>query len=464
MKIVVLGAGPGGYVAAIRSAQLGAQVTVVEAHEVGGTCLHRGCIPTKALLASAHAYSLARDIQSFGIDLEGTLSPNMRKIMERKRRIVSTLAKGIGSLFSSRGISLRTGSARFVSPREVTIEGGDGSSQTLTADAFIVATGSRPAGIPSVPFDGNAIISSTEALELTERPGRLLIIGAGYIGCEFGGLYQELGSQVTIVDIVPRVVHTEDDVVSSLLQREMKKRKVALHLGVSVERIEREDSALRAFLSDGKEVPADKVLVAVGREFNSADLGLENAGVRTGGKGEIIVNGKMQTNVPHIYAVGDITGVLLLAHVASRQGICAAENIMGAASEVDYATVPSAIFTSPEIASVGLRERQAQERNLNYVTGEFPFRALGRAQAMGEISGTVRVVAEAKTDRILGAHIIGPRASDLIHEFALAMRKGLTVRDISETIHAHPTLSEALMEACDDVRGMAIHIPGMQRN
>ncbi|MGW8272692.1 MAG: dihydrolipoyl dehydrogenase family protein [Thermodesulfovibrionales bacterium] len=270
MKIVVLGAGPGGYVAAIRSAQLGAQVTVVEAHEVGGTCLHRGCIPTKALLASAHAYSLARDIQSFGIDLEGTLSPNMRKIMERKRRIVSTLAKGIGSLFNSRGISLRTGSARFVSPREVTIEGGDGSSQTLTADAFIVATGSRPAGIPSVPFDGNAIISSTEALELTEIPGRLLIIGAGYIGCEFGGLYQELGSQVTIVDIVPRVVHTEDDVVSSLLQREMKKRKVALHLGVSVERIEREDSALRAFLSDGKEVPADKVLVAVGREFNSA--------------------------------------------------------------------------------------------------------------------------------------------------------------------------------------------------
>ncbi|MGW8273032.1 MAG: dihydrolipoyl dehydrogenase family protein, partial [Thermodesulfovibrionales bacterium] len=316
--------------------------------------------------------------------------------------------------------------------------------------------------IPSVPFNGSSIISSTEALALNEIPERLLIIGAGYIGCEFGCLYSALGSQVALVDILPRVVHTEDDAISLLLHRELKKRKVSVHLGVTVDRVEAKGNALRAFLSSGQELPADKVLVAVGRDLNSSALGLEDAGVTIGGKGQILVNGQMRTNVPHIYAVGDVTGIMLLAHVASRQGICAAENIMGAKREVDYASVPSAIFTSPEIASVGLREREAKERGLNYLTGEFPFRALGRAQAMGDLSGIAKVVAERDTNRILGAHIIGPHASDLIQEFALAMRTGLTIRDIAETIHAHPTLSEAPAEACDAVQGTAIHLLGIK--
>ena len=459
MKVAILGAGPGGYVAALKLAQLGAEVTVIESAEVGGTCLNRGCIPTKTILASSEMYAKTKELEAFGIDTTGSITPNMQKILERKNKVVSTQVKGIRGLFKNWGVVLKEGTGTFISPKEIKITLKDSPEETVTADAFIIATGSRPAQIPTFPFDGKNIISSTEALELKEIPKSLLIVGAGVIGCEFACIYSELGSEVTIVELLPRAVSTEDEAVSKLLEKELKKKKIKLITEIKVEKVEVRDDGVHTFLSNGKELIAEKVLVSIGRAFNTNGIGLENAGVFTGTRKEIPVNEKLQTNVPHIYAIGDVTGGILLAHVASKQGLIAAENIMGADKKFDQSIVPAAIFTSPEIGSVGLREHQAKEKGLDYTTGEFQFRALGKAHAMGEISGFIKIIAEKKSDKILGAHIIGPHASDLIHEFAVAMHGGLTVKDIAETIHAHPTLSEGLMEASEDVHNMAIHAP-----
>ncbi|MBI5205211.1 MAG: dihydrolipoyl dehydrogenase [Nitrospirae bacterium] len=462
MRVAILGAGPGGYVAALKLAQLGAEVTVIESTEVGGTCLNWGCIPTKTLLASSETYAKTKELESFGIDAAGAISPNMQKIIERKSKVVSTQVKGIRGLFKSWGVTLKEGKGTFISPKEIKVSLKDSTEETITADVFIIATGSRPAQIPTFPFDGKNIISSTEALELREIPKSLLIVGAGVIGCEFACIYSDLGSEITIVELLPRAVSTEDEAVSKLLEKELKKKKIKLITEIKVEKVEVRDDGVHTFLSNGKELIAEKVLVSIGRAFNTNGIGLENAGVSTGPRKEIPVNEKLQTNVPHIYAIGDVTGGILLAHVASKQGLTAAENIMGADKKFDYSVVPAAIFTSPEIGSVGLREHQAKEKGLDYTTGEFQFRALGKAHAMGEISGFIKIIAEKKSDKILGAHIIGPHASDLIHEFAVAMHGGLKVKDIAETIHAHPTLSEGLMEAAEDVHNMAIHAPKKQ--
>ena len=329
----------------------------------------------------------------------------------------------------------------------------------MEADAIIIATGSRPAQIPIFPFDGRNILSSTEALELTEIPKSLLIVGAGVIGSEFACIYRELGTEVTVVEMLPRAVATEDHEISELLEREMKKKKIRLITEVKVDKVEIREDGVHAFLSDGKEIVAEKVLVAIGRTFNSDNIGLETVGISRGSRGEIIVNNKMETNVPGIYAVGDVTGGMLLAHMASREGIVAAKNIMGIGTIINYTVVPAAIFTSPEIASVGIREHQAAEKGIRYKTGHFQFRGLGKAHAMGEIAGFIKLIAEESSDKLIGAHIIGPHASDLIHEAALAMKAGLTVRDIADTIHAHPTLAEGVMEAAEDAHGEAIHVP-----
>ncbi len=459
MKLAVLGAGPGGYVAAIRAAQLGTEVTIIEDTEVGGTCLNRGCIPTKAMVASSEALSKARELEKFGIELRGELVPNLAKIIERKNKVVGTQVKGLRGLFKSWGISLKEGRGRLISQKQIEIVSKDGKTETVEADAIIIATGSRPAAIPALPFDGKNIISSTEALELTRIPKSLLIVGAGVIGSEFACIYRELGSEVTIVEMLPRAVATEDHEISELLEKEMKKKKIKLITEIKVEKVEVGDVFVHAFLSDGKELVAEKVLVSVGRALNSGDIGLEAAGIKLGSRGEIIVNNKMETNIPGIYAVGDVTGGILLAHMASREGLVAANNIMGIDSTINYNVVPAAIFTSPEIASVGLREQQAAEKGIKYRSGHFQFRALGKAHAMGEIAGFVKLIAEESSDKLIGAHIIGPHASDLIGEAALAIRTGRTVRDIAGTIHAHPTLAEGLMEAAEDVHGEAIHVP-----
>jgi len=459
VRIAVLGSGPGGYVAAIKAAQLGAEVTIVEEGEVGGTCLNWGCIPTKTLTATAEVLAAARSLDAFGVELQGRVSPNLAKIMERKTRVVSTLTKGIQGLFKNRGITLKRGRGVLASNREIDVTSPDGAREKITADSIIIATGSRPAEIPSIPFDGNHVISSTEALEIREVPRHLLIVGAGVIGCEFACIYRELGSEVTIIEALPRAVATEDEEISGILEKELKKKKIRLLTGTRIEGVSVRDGAAYAQLSDGGELSGDQVLVSVGRALNTENIGIEHLGMKKGDRGEILVDGKMETNVPGIFAIGDVTGGMLLAHKASAEGIVAAKNIMGIPCSMDHQIIPSAIFTSPEIASVGLREHQAAERGISFRKGVFPFRALGRAHAMGEISGIVKVLSDASTGRIIGAHIIGPHASDLIHEAAVAMKAGMSAHDLAGTIHAHPTLSEALMEAAEDVNGEAIHLP-----
>ena len=459
MKIAVLGAGPGGYVAAIKAAQLGASVTVIEDTEVGGTCLNRGCIPTKALVASAEVLDKAKNIQDFGIELNGDVIPNIQKILERKNKIVNIQVKGIRGLFKSWGIKILDGKGFIVSANKIRVALKDGGAEEVETDKIIIATGSRPAQIPIFPFDGEKILSSDDALNLNNIPSSLLIIGAGVIGCEFAFIYREFGSEVTMVEMMPRAVSTEDEEISEILEKELKKKKIKLITNIKVEKVEVKESSVQAFLSDGRAIEAEKVLVSIGRAINSKDIGLENIGVKTGQRGEIIVNDKMETSIKGVYAVGDVTGGIMLAHMASKEGMIAAENAVGGDAVINRSVVPSAIFTSPEIASVGLREKQALDKGYRIKIGRFQFRALGKAHAMGEISGLIKIIADGQNDKILGAHIIGPHASDLIHEIALAVNKGLTVKDIADTIHAHPTLSEGIMEAAEDVHDSAIHVP-----
>lgn len=460
-RLTIIGAGPGGYVAAIRAAQKGAQVTVVEESEVGGTCLNRGCIPTKTLIASTEALEHARNAEEYGVELTGEVRFNLNKIRERKDRIVATQIKGIRALFKSRGITLIPGKGSLLSEDVVRSVQQDGATQDIRSDRIIIATGSRPSRVAGFPFDGESVMTSDDAVQLKTVPEHLLIIGAGVIGCEFAFIYRSLGSAVTLVELMPRALSTEDEDMSLLIERELKKAKISLITSASVATIGKTgDGAMTASLSNGKQVTADAVLVSIGRSLNTEHLRLEDAGLVTGKRGEVPVNDKMETNITGIYAVGDVTGKMMLAHVASRQGIVAAENALGGDVRMDYASVPAGIFTRPEIGSVGLREHQAREQGIAVKTGKFPYRALGKAHASGEIAGLFKVIADAATDKVLGVHICGARASDLVHEGALAIRMGATARQLGDMVHAHPTFAEGVGEAAEDVHGSAIHLPG----
>ncbi len=459
-RVVVIGAGPGGYVAAIKAAQLGAKVTIIEDTEVGGTCLNRGCIPTKALIASAEAIDKIKRAEEYGIEIKGDVSYNLSKIIERKNKVVGIQVKGIRSLFKSWGIELFEGRGKIKDVNKVEITLKDGSGKTAEGDNIIIATGSRPAKLSIFPFDGQNVITSDEALNITEIPKSVLIVGAGVIGCEFAFILKELGAEVTIVEMLPHAVATEDEEISEILERELKKRKIKLILNTKIEKIEKNsEGSLTAKLSDGKEIKTEKVLVSIGRALNTENIGIEELGIKKGKKGEIEVNSRMETNVSGIYAIGDVVGGIMLAHVASTEGIVAAENIMGHSMEMDYNIVPAGIFTMPEIGSVGLREKQAKDKGIDIKIGRFQFRGLGKAHAMGEIAGMAKIIADAKTDKVLGLHIIGAHAADLVHEGAIAMKLGAKAKDIGNTIHAHPTLSEAIMEASEDLHKTAIHLP-----
>ncbi len=459
MRVTVLGAGPGGYVAAIKAAQLGAEVTVIEESEVGGTCLNWGCIPTKTLIASAEVLHKTRNAKNYGLELEGTISPNIEKIVERKNKVVGTQVKGIRGLFKSWGVRLVEGRGVIDTPGKINVTLKDGSTETVETDRIIIATGSRPAQIPVFPFDGKRILSSDHAINPDSVPESLLIVGAGVIGCEFAFIYKEFGSEVTMVEMMPNAVSTEDEEISKLLERELKKNKIKVLTNTSVEKVDVKEDGVSVQLSNGKSIDAEKVLVSIGRSVNTENMGLDEVGVKRGNRGEIIVDSTMQTNIEGIYAIGDVTGGIMLAHLASKEGVVAVENAMGGNSKVNYDVIPAAIFTSPEIGSVGLREKQVAEKGIKYKVGRFQFRGLGKAHAMGEISGLFKIIAAEETDKILGAHIIGAHASDLIHEVAIAMEKGLTVKDIAHTIHSHPTLAEGIMEAAEDVHDSAIHSP-----
>ena len=456
-RVVIIGSGPGGYVAAIRGAQLGCEVTVIEDTEVGGTCLNRGCIPTKTLIASAEALQKVRHADEFGIEIKGEITFSMAKMMERKDKIVGNLVKGIRALFKSHGVNLVEGRGAILSPTEVEITARDGSRSTVQTDKIIIATGSRPARMALFPFDGEKVITSDEALNLKETPKSVLIVGAGVIGCEFACILNELGSEVTMVEMMDRAVATEDPEIASTLERELKKKKIKLITSAKITKVEKTDSGVTATLEDGKTITAELCLVSIGRALNNENIGLEKVGVAQGKRGEITVNERMETNIPGIFAIGDITGKIMLAHVASTQGLVAIENIMGHERVMNYDVIPAGIFTMPEIGSVGLREHWASAQGIDIKIGRFNFRTLGKAQAMGEIAGMVKIIADAKTDKVLGCHIIGAHATDIIHEAAVAMQKGMTVKELGETIHSHPTLSEAVMEAAEDLHGLCIH-------
>ncbi len=351
------------------------------------------------------------------------------------------------------------GSGVIVSPKKIKVTLKDGSTEEVDTDKIIIATGSRPAQIPVFPFDGDKIISSDDAINPDIIPQSLLIVGAGVIGCEFALIYKEFGADVTMVEVMPYAVSTEDEEISVILEKELKKNKIKLLKNTSVEKVDVKRNGVSVQLSNGKSVEAEKILVSIGRTVNSKNIGLEEIGVKKNQSGEIIVDNRMQTNIEGIYAIGDVVGGIMLAHLASKEGIVAAENAIGGNKEINYNVIPTAIFTSPEVASVGLREKEAVEKDLKYKVGRFQFRALGKAHAVGEIAGLFKIIADEETDKIIGAHIIGTHASDLIHEVALAMEKGLTAKDIAHTIHAHPTLAEGIMGAAEDVHDSAIHAP-----
>ena len=464
--IAILGAGPGGYVAAIRAAQLGARVTVIENQALGGVCLNWGCIPSKALLSVVELGDKAKKAKDFGIQLSGPVTYDPAVMVARKNKVVSTLVKGIATLFKTWNIEHVEGTGELLDARTVRVTKPDGTETRVVADGLIIATGSSWPNLPLFPIDGTQIITSKQALDLSKIPTSLLIVGGGVEGCEFASLYSGLGTQVTLVELVPRLLPLEDEEISQMMERELKKRGVDIRTGVTVDQIVRQPDLVTAHLRDGLSLNVEQVLVSVGRGFNSRGIGLEKAGVQVGTRGEIVVNDRMETNVPGVYAIGDVVGKAMLAHVASAQGKVAVENFMGRPRTIDYDVIPTGIFTLPEIGRVGLTEQQARDRCVaagkdpqqSVKVGRFRYGGLGKAQATGDIQGLLKVVADAESDRILGVHILGAHAADLVHEAALAMHLGATVSRVAEMIHAHPTLAEGLMEAMEDVHGHAIHL------
>ncbi len=464
--LAILGAGPGGYVAAIRAAQLGARVTVIENQALGGVCLNWGCIPSKALLSVVEFGDKAKKAKDFGIQLSGPVTYDPAVMVARKNKVVSTLVKGIATLFKTWNIEHLEGRGELLDARTIRVRKPDGAEIRVEADGLIIATGSSWPNLPLFPIDGTQIITSKQALDLSRIPASLLIVGGGVEGCEFASLYSGLGTQVTLVELVPRLLPLEDEEISQMMERELKKRGVDIRTGVTVDQIVRQPEVVTAHLRDGLSLNVEQVLVSVGRGFNSRGIGLEKAGVQVGPRGEIVVNDRMETNVPGVYAIGDVVGKAMLAHVASAQGKVAVENFMGHPRTIDYDVIPTGIFTLPEIGRVGLTEQQARDRCLaagkdpqqSVRVGRFRYGGLGKAQATGDIQGLLKVIVDAESDRILGVHILGAHATDLIHEAALAMHLGATVSRVAEMIHAHPTLAEGLMEAMEDVHGHAIHL------
>jgi dihydrolipoamide dehydrogenase len=458
VQVVIIGTGPGGYVAAIRAAQLGLKSAVVEKDELGGTCLNWGCIPTKAWVVTAHLYEQIKRAKEFGIEV-GQPRIRWEWLLERKNKVVKQLTGGVGSLLKGRGVEVLRGTARLTAANRVVVALKDGTSQELTADHIVLATGACATLPPGWALDGERVVTSQEALDLTAQPKRVAVLGGGVVGSEFACFFAAIGSQVTLIEMLPRLVPAEDDEISQALEREMKKQKIAVHLGTKVDEMKDGAGGAKVLtLSNGQSVEADCVLVATGRRPFSSGMGLEAAGVAVGERGKVVVNDRLQTSARNVWAIGDVTDIKQLAHYASAQGKAAVERIAGHASQTDWRAVPAATFTSPEIASVGLTERDALAQGRKVKVGRFPFRAHGRNIADGETAGFVKLVGDAESDEVLGAHIIGARASELVHECSLAIGADLDMKHLAQAIHAHPTLTETIGEAAEDADLMAIHL------
>jgi dihydrolipoamide dehydrogenase len=457
-QVVIVGTGPGGYVAAIRAAQLGLKTAVVEKDELGGTCLNWGCIPTKAWVVTAHLYEQIKRAKEFGIEV-GEPRIVWPTLVERKNKIVKQLTGGVKQLLSGRGVDIHRGAATLGAASRVVVKSATGGAQELTAENIVLATGAQAWMPPGWALDGERVIGSKEALDLTRQPRRVAVLGGGVVGSEFACFFAAIGSQVTLIEMLPRLVMAEDEEISQALEREMKKQKIALHLGAKVEdRKDNADGSITLTLAGGKTVDVDTVLVATGRRPYSDGLGLESLGLARGDRGKIAVDDHLRTSVKGLYAIGDVTDIKQLAHFASAQGKAAVEIIAGHAAQTNWRAVPAATFTSPEIASVGLTESEAKAEGRAVKVGRFPFRAHGRNIADGEVAGFVKLVGDAGTGQLLGAHILGAKASELIHECSLALAADLNVSDLAHAIHAHPTMQEAVGEAAEDADGVAIHL------
>ncbi len=455
--VLVIGGGPGGYVAALRAAQLGARVALVEDRFIGGVCLNVGCIPTKALLRSAEVYDTVREARRFGVRIEGTATVDWAAMQKRKAQIVRRLTSGVSSLLKRAQVKVFTGKGRLVGTHIVEVR--ESGTEQVEADKVIVATGSRPIRLPLPGFDLPGVLDSTGALALDELPRRMLIVGGGVIGVEFATIFATLGVQVIVVEMLDRLLPMMDAELGAVVARSLKRRKVKAYLKSKATGIEEKDGALqvRVETPKGEQLfDVDRVLVSVGRRANVEDLGLETVGVKV--ERGIVVNERMETSVPWVYAAGDVTGRWWLAHVAMHEGVVAAENACGHESRTNYKSVPACVFTHPEVATVGLSEEQAREQGHDVIVGKFPFMANGKALTYGERDGFVKVVSERKYGQILGLHIVGPHASDLILEGGLAITTEATLDEIEATIHAHPTLGESILEAALAARGMALHI------
>jgi len=455
--LIVIGAGPGGYIAAIRAAQLGMDVACIERESaLGGTCLRIGCIPSKALLESSELFAEAQNgLSEHGVKVND-VELDLNRMLKRKDRIVSTLTKGVESLFKKNSVTHYAGHARFVGNQKIAVEA-NGETQQLQAEHVIIATGSKPAALPGVEFDGDRIGSSTEALAYSKVPQHLVVIGAGYIGLEMGSVWRRLGANVTVLEYLDRILPGTDSEIAAEAKKLLEKQGLEFRLQVRVTGVTTKKSKCTVECEDADSVSCDRVLLAVGRQPNTENLGLDAAGIETDEKGRIPVDERFRTSAEGIYAIGDVIRGPMLAHKAEDEGVACVEGIATGYGHVNYDAIPSVVYTHPEIAAVGRTEDQLTEDGVEYRKGVFPFRANGRARTLGHTDGRIKILADKQTDRLLGVHILGPRAGDLIAEAAVAIEFAATAEDIARSSHAHPTLAEALREAALAVDGRPLN-------
>ncbi len=452
--IIIIGSGPGGHVAALKAAKRGLKVAVVERAELGGVCLNWGCIPTKAMLKSAQVYHYFEAAESYGIDFEGVVKPSLDKIVARSRGVADQMNKGVAFLFKKAGVDVLVGSGRVAAKGVVEVTDAEGATQSVEADHIILATGSRPREIPIMPVDGRRILSSREALTLSELPESMIIVGSGAIGCEFAWVYAALGVKVTVVEYLPQMLPLADEEISRTLERSFRKMKATVLTGTAVKAVRVNEDGCEVDI-EGKKgaetLRADVVLSAVGVKSNIEGLGLEELGVKVE-RDKVVVDDMYRTSVEGIYAIGDIIATPALAHVASAEATVCVEAICGENPHaIDYTTIPSCVYTTPEVAMVGLTEKQAVEQGYEVKVGKYQFMASGKATAAGDRDGLVKLIFDAKTDKLLGAHIIGGSVTEMLGEPTLAKQLGITARQIASTVHAHPTMYEGLLEATESV-------------
>ncbi|MBU2946257.1 dihydrolipoyl dehydrogenase [Zobellia uliginosa] len=451
--VAIIGSGPGGYVAAIRCAQLGLKTAIIEKYStLGGTCLNVGCIPSKALLDSSHHYEDAvKHFEAHGIDIPGEIKVNLEQMIARKAAVVKQTCDGVKFLMDKNKIDVFEGMGSFKDATHVNIKKNDGSTETIEAKNSIIATGSKPASLPFIKIDKDRIITSTEALTLKEIPKHLIIIGGGVIGLELGQVYKRLGADVTVVEYMDRIIPTMDASLSKELTKVLKKQKVKFNLSSKVKSVERkgDEVIVKADDKKGKEIElkGDYCLVAVGRKPYTDGLNVEAAGVKLDARGKVEVNEHLQTSASNIYAIGDVVRGAMLAHKAEEEGTMVAEQLAGQKPHIDYNLIPGVVYTWPEVASVGKTEEELKEAGIEYKVGQFPMRALGRSRASMDLDGFVKILADKKTDEVLGVHMIGARSADLIAEAVTAMEFRASAEDISRMSHAHPTFAEAVKEA-----------------